>query len=99
MPDTCCAVIQPAAEFESLLKRVSPVFTNRGDMRAGTTCLSSGQRPSEASHDGEDVHLHVGAQQRASSVGFVAVLMWSCPAPSIMIMIRPSLVMIMTRVG
>ena len=46
---------------------------------AGNPCFSSGQRPSEASDVGSDVHLFVGTQKRASSVAFEAVL----PAPQL----------------
>ena len=44
------------------------------DICAGNPCFSSGQRPSEASDVGPDVHMFVGTQKRASSVAFEEVL-------------------------
>ena len=41
---------------------------------AGNPCFSTGQRPSEASDVGSDVHMFVGTQKRASSVAFEEVL-------------------------
>ena len=50
------------------------MFNKQVDICAGNICFSSGQRPSEASDVGSDVHMFVGTQKRASSVAFEEVM-------------------------